>query len=142
VEARYFDLFATAAFLTAFYTMPKNSDRFRRCAMSKITSLQKADKFEIEKFTEPKDIRSLSSTHVAYTGSPQKYPMDPDRIILVPDPYNDIGPYLEFTKSDITHVEKLANIVNLAGETVTMVRIWVKKGSLAIQCTPFRVSSL
>lgn len=109
--------------------------------MATITSLQKAEKFEIEKYQTPKDIRSLSKTHVPYSGSPQKHPMDPEQIILIPDPYNEKSPYLEFSKKDITYVEKLANIVNLAGETVTMARIWVRKGSLAIQCVPFQVSS-
>ncbi len=110
--------------------------------MAAITSLQKAEKFEIEKFKTPKDVRSLSRTHVPYTGSPQKHPVDSDRIILLPDPYNEKSPYLEISKNDITHVEKLANIVNLEGETVGMARLWVKKGSIAIQCTPFKVTSL
>ena len=110
--------------------------------MTAITSLQKAGKFEIEKYKAPKDVRSLSRTHVPYTGSPQKHPLDPDRIILLPDPYNEKSPYLEISKNDITHVEKLANIVNLEGATVCMARLWVKKGSIAIQCTPFKVTSL
>jgi len=104
------------------------------------TSLQKAGKFEIEKYTSPKDIRSLSRTHVPFSGSPQKHPLDPDQIILIPDPYNEKSPYLEFSKKAITHVEKLANVVNMDGEAVTMARIWVKKGSVAIQCTPFQVT--
>lgn len=108
--------------------------------MTAITSLQKAEKFEIEKYTAPKDIRSLSKTHVPYTGSPKKHPIDPEQIILIPDPYNRNSPYLEFSKPEISHVEKLANVVNLEGETVTMARIWVKKGSVAIQCTPFQVT--
>lgn len=110
--------------------------------MATITSLQKAEKFEVEKYTAPKDVRSLAKTHVPYSGSPQKHPLDPEQIILIPDPYINNSPYLEFCKSDISHVEKLANIVNLDGETVTMVRIWVQKGSVAIQCTPFQVTSL
>jgi hypothetical protein len=110
--------------------------------MSTITSIQKAEKFEIEKYQQPKDALSLSKTHVPFTGSPQKHPLDPEQILLIPDPYRDIGPYLEFSRKDITHVEKLATIVNMAGETVAMMRLWVKKGSLAIQCTPFHVSSL
>ena len=110
--------------------------------MTAIKTLQKAEKFEIEKYTIPKDVRSLAKSHVPYTGSPQQHPLDPDQIILIPDPYNTQCPYLEFSKKDITHVEKLANIVNLTGETVTMARIWVKKGSIAIQCTPFKVASL
>jgi inorganic pyrophosphatase len=107
--------------------------------MSDMTSIQKAEKFEIEKYSTPKDIRTLSKTHSPYSGSPQKHPMDTEKIILIPDPYNEKSPYLEFSKGDVTHVEKLANIVNLSGETVSMARIWVKKGSVAIQCTPFRV---
>jgi hypothetical protein len=110
--------------------------------MNAITSLQKAEKFEIEKYNVPKDVRSLSRTHVPYTGSPQKHHLDPNRIILLPDPYNDKSPYLEISKNDITHVEKLANIVNLEGATVCMARLWVKKGSIAVQCTPFKVTSL
>ena len=110
--------------------------------MAAITSLQKTEKFEIEKHKPPKDIRSLSKTHVPYSGSPQKHPFDPDQIILIPDPYNQKSPYLEFSKPDITHVEKLANIVNLEGSAVGMVRIWVKKGSIAIQCTPFKVTEM
>jgi hypothetical protein len=110
--------------------------------MNAITSLQKTEKLELEKYKAPKDIRSLLKTHVPYTGSPQKHPLDPDRIILLPDPYNQKSPYLEFGRNEVTHVEKLANIVNLAGTTVSIVRIWVKKGSIAIQCTPFKVTSL
>lgn len=110
--------------------------------MTTIKSLQKAEKFEIEKFKAPKDVHSLSKTHVPYNGAPQKHPLDPEQIILVPDPYSDISPYLEFSKGDIAYVEKMANIVSMAGETVSMARIWVKKGSVAVQCTPFQVASL
>ena len=105
-------------------------------------SLQKAVAFEIEKYKAPKDARSLSKTHLPYTGAPRKHPLNPDQILLVPDQYNPQSAYLEFRKNDITHVEKLANLTNLEGETVPMARIWVKKGSLAVQCTPFLVSSL
>lgn len=73
--------------------------------MSDITSIQKAEKFEIEKFSCPKDIRTLSKTHSPYSGSPQKHPLDADKIILIPDPYNEKSPFLEFSKSDVTHVE-------------------------------------
>lgn len=110
--------------------------------MTTINALQKAEKFEIEMFKEPKDIRSLCKTHVPFTGSALKNPLDADQVIVVPDPYNSSSPYLEFSKADISHVEKLATIVNLQGETVSIARIWVRKGSLAIQCTPFRVASL
>lgn len=110
--------------------------------MVTVKSLQKAVMFEIEKYNAPTDARTLSRTHVPFTGSPRKHPRDPEQILLIPDPYSSIGPYLEFSRSDITHVEKLANVVNMEGDAVTMARLWVKKGSLALQCTPFQVASL
>lgn len=108
--------------------------------MVTVNSLQKVGTFEIEKYSEPTDARSLSKTHVPFTGSPRKHPWDPEQIILIPDPYGNASPYMEFSRNDIAYVEKRANLVNLDGETVSMVRIWVKKGSFAVQCTPFRVS--
>jgi inorganic pyrophosphatase len=45
----------------------------------------------------------------------------------------------EFIKEDISYFEELPNLVDPNGETVTMGRIWVKKGSLGIRCTPFIV---
>ncbi len=110
--------------------------------MTALMSLQKAVAFEIETYNAPKDVRSLSKTHVPYTGAPRKHPLNPDQIVLIPDPYNAKSTYLEFSKNDITHVEKLAHVANMEGETVPMARIWVKKGSLAVQCTPFHVASL
>ena len=110
--------------------------------MTAIKSLQKAVAFEIETYQTPKDLRSLSKTHIPYTGAPRQHPLNPDQIILIPDPYNPQSTYLEFSRNDITHVEKLAHVTNMEGETVPMARVWVKKGSLAVQCTPFQVASL
>jgi hypothetical protein len=39
-------------------------------------------------------------------------------------------------------VEERPSIVNLDGETVNMVRIWVKKMSIGLHCSPFRVEDL
>jgi len=80
----------------------------------------------------------LRKTHVPFSGSPLKNPHDPKKVILVPDPYGSPF-YYEFKSDDITFVEKLPSIVNLEGETTTMVRFWVKKTSRGIVCTPFLV---
>jgi hypothetical protein len=36
-------------------------------------------------------------------------------------------------------VEELPNIVTVDGETVTMVRVWIKKMSIGMRCSPFIV---
>jgi inorganic pyrophosphatase len=99
----------------------------------------KAAKLEIQAYKKPKNYRTLSKTHVAFTGSPQIHRYDPDKIILVADPFSVSTFYFEFDKGDISYAEELPNLVNVEGEIITMVRVWVKKRSIAIQCTPFLV---
>src|SRR5512136_1557851 len=96
-------------------------------------------KFEIETCTIPKNLKELKKTHVPFSGSPLKHPHDPKKVILVPDPYGSSPFYYEFKGDDVSFAEKLPSIVNLEGETTTMVRFWVKKKSQGILCTPFLV---
>lgn len=103
--------------------------------------LQKAGKFEIQAYRRKADQRRLAESHIAYSGSPFQHPDNPDKIILIADPFSQNTFYYEFNKADITLAEDLPSIVNLEDETLTMVRLWVKKGTLAVRCTPFRVAN-
>lgn len=101
--------------------------------------LQEALEFHIQAYKKPKNIHILKETHVPFSGSPKKHPYDTDKVILVADPFSTHTVYYEFKKDDISYVEELPNLVNLEGETITMVRVWVKKMSMAIRCSPFIV---
>jgi hypothetical protein len=100
---------------------------------------QEIKKFEIETYKKPENLRDLERTHVSFSGSPLKHPYDSQKVILVIDPFSSNASYYEFKNKDISFVEDLPNIVNLRGETITMVRIWVKKMSVGIRCSPFLV---
>ena len=104
-----------------------------------LKSIQKSSRLEITAFQKPKDIKTITKTHIPFSGSPQKHPYDSSRIILVSDPYSPNTFYVEFKTRDIIYVEELPNVVTLEGETITMARIWVKKSSIAVRCTPFVV---
>jgi len=104
-------------------------------------NIQKAEKFALDKYKKPRDVKSLLKSHVPFTGSPQKHPHDADNLVLVPDPYSTHTYYYEFKKADIAYVEKLPNLVDAHGDTVTMARLWVKKMSIAMRCAPFVVAS-
>jgi len=104
-----------------------------------LKTLQKSSRLEIQAFQKPKDVKALSKTHIPFSGSPQKHPYDSSRIILVSDPYSPNTFFVEFKTKDIAYVEELPNVVTLEGETITMARIWVKRKSIAIRCTPFLV---
>jgi inorganic pyrophosphatase len=100
---------------------------------------QEAEKFQIQAYKKPKDIQLLKKTHVSFSGSPNKHPYNSDKVILVIDPFSANNFFYEFNKEDISYVEELPNLVNLDGDTITMVRVWVKKMSVGIRCSPFIV---
>jgi len=89
---------------------------------------QKAEKFEIQAYKKkPADFAELKRTHVPFTGSPLRHPDDPEKVVLVADPYSSHTFYYEFRAKDISYMEELPSIVNLDNETISMSRIWVKK---------------
>ena len=100
---------------------------------------QEAVPFQIQAYKKPKNIHMLKNTHVPFSGSPKKHPYDSDRVILVADPFSTNTLFYEFNKDDISYLEELPNLVNLEGETITMVRVWVKKMSVGIRSSPFIV---
>ena len=82
------------------------------------------------------------STCIPYSGSPRKHPFETDRILLIADPFTTNTFYYEFNLADIGYVEELPRMTNIDGEAVSMARIWVKKGSMGVRCTPFLVENL
>ena len=100
---------------------------------------QEALKFQIQAYKKPKELHVLRKTHVSFSGSPRKHPYDPNKVILIADPFSTNNLYYEFGKDDISYVEELPNIVDLDGSTIAVVRVWVKKLSVAVRCSPFIV---
>jgi len=104
-----------------------------------LSSPKKAD---LQPYDRIKDYTELKKTHVPYTGSPQHHLHDPEKLILVMDPLSGNFSYYEFRLKDISFVEELPKLVNLEGDTVTMVRLWLKKMTVAVHCTPFVVADV
>jgi len=100
---------------------------------------QEALKFQVQAYKKPKDLHVLRKTHVSFSGSPQKHPYDTDKVIIIADPFSTNNLYYEFNKNDISYVEELPNLVNIDGSAIAVVRVWVKKLSVAIRCSPFIV---
>lgn len=101
---------------------------------------QAVKKFAIQVYQKPADDQALGKTHIAFTGTPQKHHYDPDKVILVTDPYSSNISYYEFCTQDISFVEELVNSVDMNGQTVPIMRLWVKKESIGIRSTPFVVA--
>jgi inorganic pyrophosphatase len=116
-----------------YNSYPQEAEKFQ------IQAYKKPKKFQIQAYKKPKDIQLLKKTHVSFSGSPNKHPYNSDKVILVIDPFSANNFFYEFNKEDISYVEELPNLVNLDGDTITMVRVWVKKMSVGIRCSPFIV---
>ncbi len=108
--------------------------------MSNINFPDLKEKFEIQTYANIKNVDR--SNHTPFSGSPKKHPYDKSRVILVADPFSDNTFYYEFRATDITFAEELSSITNIDGESIPMVRIWVKNNSVAIHCNPFIVNTI
>jgi len=74
------------------------------------TLLQRTEKFKIEAYKNPKDLKTFSKSHVSFTGSPQKHPHHSNKGILISDPFSTNTFYYEFIKEDISYFEELPNL--------------------------------
>ena len=108
-------------------------------AINTLLNMQK--KFEVEtSYARSKKVDRR--IHVPFSGSPRKHLFEKDKIILIADPFTSNTFYYEFKINDICFVEKLANMTNIDGDSVPMIRIWIKEKSAAIRVTPFIVDTL
>jgi len=98
-----------------------------------------SEKFEIQAYKRPRNIKDLIITHVPFSGAPQRHPYESDKVILIPDPFSTHTFYYEFETENISFIEELPSLVDLAGDTISMARIWVEKGSIGLRCSPFVV---
>jgi len=101
--------------------------------------LEKAKRFDVQAYRTSPD---LILSYVPFTGAPQRHPYDKNRILLVVDPFSTQAFYYEFNMVDIEGIERLPSLVNMEGESVTMVRVWVKKGSIGVKSSPFVVENI
>lgn len=112
----------------------------RRYLMTLSQFLDIKDKFELQTYAKPlgDDIKKCSS----FYGSPRKHPYEQNRVVLVADPFSEHPFYYEFNLKDIVSAEEQPALSNLSGESVSMVRLWVKRNSVGLQCTPFIVGRI
>jgi len=96
---------------------------------------------ELVKYHISFNINEFKSEHVSFSGALGKHPYDTNKIVLISEPYANNTRYYEFNNADIGLVEKLPNIIDSNGEDVAMVKLWIKKGCIAIRSDVFLVES-
>ncbi|MDH7553327.1 MAG: inorganic pyrophosphatase Ppa [Spirochaetota bacterium] len=95
--------------------------------------LKENDKTAIDKYRNI----NFFENHVAFVGTPKKHQYDKSKIILLSDPFSDKKIFYEFSIDTIDLVEELGTISSRDGKNALQIRIWVKKGTIALKYEPF-----
>lgn len=100
-----------------------------------IHEIMKRSKFEIEPYHQI----NFESKHRVFVGTPQKDPHDKTKIILLIDPFSDKEKYIEFPVQSVGYIEEIGTITSDDGKSALKIKLWIKKGSVALESKPFIV---
>ncbi len=92
--------------------------------------------FDIVKYEGKEDFIQKA---VSFKGSPRKHPYDSEKLMLIVNPFSSNTFFYEFLTKDIIHYDELPSMVTDGGETLSMVRIWVMRGTVGMKYIPFEV---
>lgn len=81
---------------------------------------------------------------VAFVGTLRKHPYDADKCLLLSGRQEKLswleeGQLIEFRISDVLGADEMPTIVDATGSTRALLRLWVRRGALAIRYDPFEV---
>ena len=76
---------------------------------------------------------------VSFVGSPRKHPYDDGKIILVNEDADGASTIIEFRVEDILGAQDMPSPVTAAGESYSVVRLWVRRKAVGIRYEPFEV---
>lgn len=81
----------------------------------------------------------LKEDNEAFEGSPKRHPNSENIIILVQNPFDEKKVFYEFYIDTISSIEEIGTLSSDDGKNAYMIRVWVKKSSLAIKSETFIV---
>lgn len=80
----------------------------------------------------------LNEVAIAFTGAPRQSNHS-GKVILLNDPASRQSFFYEFRSEDIVYAEEATTLSLPDGSSVSMVTLWIKKGSTALKIEPFHV---
>lgn len=102
--------------------------------MSISTYLETAPLYEIVKYSG-----KPPQEGVILSGYPRKHPFESEKLIFVVDPLGTNPTIIEFKLSDILFAEDQPSVVTETGESLRIIKIWVRKGAYGVIHEPFEV---
>ena len=77
--------------------------------------------------------------YISFEGSPKRHPSNDNILLLVTNPFDEIKQFYEFNIETISAVEEIGTITDEDTRSAYQVRIWVKKGTMAVKSETFIV---
>lgn len=92
---------------------------------------------ELKQYTDPD---RLQKEAVPYIGQAKQVESSPNKIFLRLDSISSHGQMLEFNSNDVVYAENVNTLTKKDGTAISIVRLWVRKGSVGIRLEPFSVN--
>ena len=90
--------------------------------------------YELTKLTD-----SPPKNAVPFSGHPRQHPLEKHKIILINDPMGENPSVVEFNLDDVLFIEDLHALITEGGESLRVVRLWIRKGARGVILEPFEV---
>jgi hypothetical protein len=82
----------------------------------------------------------FSSDGVRFRGAVRKHPYDAKKFLIITSPLEDDSHFYEFRLKDVLQVRDVSQMVTEDRETIQIVDVTVRKGSLGIEMKPIQVT--
>lgn len=96
---------------------------------------------EISKKYDVDKIRNInySEEYRSFEGSPKRHPTNDSILILIVNPFDSNKHFYEFHLDTVTAVEELSTLSSDDNKSIYLIRVWVKKGTIAVKSETFIV---
>ncbi|HPC38994.1 MAG TPA: hypothetical protein PLF21_06750 [Exilispira sp.] len=95
-------------------------------------ALKPAFSFDLQKY---KTTNSINDS-VVIVGTPFISPTKKDKIVISPTLFSDNKIFYEFDIKDVITWEELDKIVNSNGTAITLIKLYIKKGTVGLKYEP------
>jgi len=97
--------------------------------------LEISKQFNIDRLRHP----DFKEEYTSFEGSPKRHPSNDNILLLVTNPFDVNKMFYEFNLDSISAVEEIGTITDKDTRSAYQVRVWVKKGAMAVKSETFIV---
>lgn len=82
---------------------------------------------------------NYSKEYQPFEGSPKRHPTNENILILISNPFEEYKKYFEFHLDTVSAMEEIGTVTSNDNTSVYQIRVWVKKGTMAVKSETFIV---